>query len=536
MERFRERAARAGRVTLAAVIAAALGGATAAADTPLGDEVLLNTTTAGDQEDVRIGAGGGQFVAVWHGAGQGVVLRRYGAGGAPLGGETVIAPDAANREPEVAVRADGSFVVVYERFVGGLESTNTYLRRFAADGSPLGAGEITVPVDSGNSERDPDVAVHPDDGAIVVAWYDESDGRIEGRRFEADGDPLNAADLVLHPWDTEPAVAAQPGAAFVLAWEQSDDVFLKRFDGAGVLQGVQTGMAPTNAGAERQPAVAARADGTLETAWRTGPTPSAAPDVLRRAFTGVLGSVLGTPEATTETSGIEWSPRVAVSDAGSFVVAWEDFASGSADVEYRRFARDGTPLGADAPGTGPSPSGRYDRDPDPALLPDGTLGLAWTRSAPDPGDPGIERDDVLARFVAPGGGAPPADPPASPAPPAPAPAPAPAPPKPAVFRDVVVLPSATGKGARACVSRRSFRIRLREPAGVKIRSATVKLAGRTIATRRGRTGPKRVTAPIDLRGLPKGRWTISITVVTEDGRTLRGSRAYRTCVPKPKRR
>jgi hypothetical protein len=526
----------AGILALPAVIAAAAGAPVAAADTPLTAEGLANTTTAANQEDIRIGAGGGQFVVVWHGDGQGIVMRRYGADGAPLAGETVIAPDADDQEPEIAVRADGSFVVVYERFVGGAQSTNSYLRRFSAAGAPLDAGELTVPAETGNAERDPDVAVHPDDGAIVVAWYDESDGRIEGRRFEADGDAITAGDLVLHAHDTPPAVTAQPGGTFVVAWEQAEDVFLKRFDGAGTLQGVQTGMAPVNAGTQRQPALAARADGSLETTWRSGPTPSAASDVLRRGLTATLGSVLGTPPATTETDGIEWSPQVAVTDAGSFVVAWEDFVSGSADVEFRRFARDGTALGADVPGAaGLSPTGRYDRDPDPALLPDGTLGLVWTRAVPGPGGPPDESFDVIVRFFAPGtGGTPgpaPGDPPTTTGTPAPPTAGTPAP-RPAAFRDVVLLPSPTGKGARACVSRRRFRIRLREPSGVRIRSATVKLAGRTVATRRGRTGPRRVTAPIDLRGLPKGRWTVSITVVTEDGRTLRGARSYRTCVPR----
>jgi uncharacterized Zn-binding protein involved in type VI secretion len=91
------------------------------------------------------------------------------------------------------------------------------------------------------------------------------------------------------------------------------------------------------------------------------------------------------------------------------------------------------------------------------------------------------------------------------------------------FTSVAALPS-----AKRCVSRRRFRIRLRQPKGVTLTSATVKVNGRTAATRKG----TRVTAPIDLRGLPKGAVTVSITVKLGDGRTLRGSRKYRTCAPK----
>ncbi|MGK2939880.1 MAG: hypothetical protein ACSLFR_19085, partial [Solirubrobacteraceae bacterium] len=91
------------------------------------------------------------------------------------------------------------------------------------------------------------------------------------------------------------------------------------------------------------------------------------------------------------------------------------------------------------------------------------------------------------------------------------------------LKSVATLPS-----TKRCVSRRRFRIRLRSPKGAKIASATVKLRGKTVATRRG----TRVTAPIDLRGLPKGTFTVSISVVLIDGRVITGSRTYRTCAPK----
>ena len=85
---------------------------------------------------------------------------------------------------------------------------------------------------------------------------------------------------------------------------------------------------------------------------------------------------------------------------------------------------------------------------------------------------------------------------------------------------MIVLPS-----ARRCVSRRNFRIRLKQPRGLKLKSAVVTLNGRRVATRSGR----RVTAPVDLRGLPKGRFTVKISVTLTDGRKLSSTRRYRTC-------
>ena len=85
--------------------------------------------------------------------------------------------------------------------------------------------------------------------------------------------------------------------------------------------------------------------------------------------------------------------------------------------------------------------------------------------------------------------------------------------------------------AKACVSRRSFRIRLRIPKGVTAASATVRVNGKTVSVVKG----KRLTAPIDLRGLPKGRFTVKITLKTTDGRSVSSSRRYHTCAPKRRR-
>ena len=98
------------------------------------------------------------------------------------------------------------------------------------------------------------------------------------------------------------------------------------------------------------------------------------------------------------------------------------------------------------------------------------------------------------------------------------------------------LPAAFGAGGvftvpsnRACVSRRHFRIRVRrQRAGVTLVSAAVAVNGNRVAVRKG----ARLTAPVDLRGLPRGRFTVRISALTADGRAIVGARRYRTCAPK----
>jgi hypothetical protein len=101
--------------------------------------------------------------------------------------------------------------------------------------------------------------------------------------------------------------------------------------------------------------------------------------------------------------------------------------------------------------------------------------------------------------------------------------------EPVKFEEVVRLPPPSGR--RRCVSRRNFRIRLREPRGDALASATVFVNGKRVRVVRG----KRLTARVDLRGLPRGRYTVRIVARTVLGRTIQGKRRYRTCVPTRKR-
>jgi hypothetical protein len=92
-------------------------------------------------------------------------------------------------------------------------------------------------------------------------------------------------------------------------------------------------------------------------------------------------------------------------------------------------------------------------------------------------------------------------------------------------RTVIVKAGQEHLAPAACLSRRSFRIRLRAPVGTTIRSAVVRVAGRKAPVHYGR----RVTARVDLRGMPAGRVTVRITVVTTSGQRITGTRTYLTC-------
>jgi hypothetical protein len=96
---------------------------------------------------------------------------------------------------------------------------------------------------------------------------------------------------------------------------------------------------------------------------------------------------------------------------------------------------------------------------------------------------------------------------------------------------VIGLPS-----NKKCVSRRKFRIKIRQPGGIRIQTALVFLNGKKVRVLKRRVFRRlRHTATVNLRGLPKGTFVLKIVVLTTKGKTIKGKRKYHTCTKKRRR-
>jgi hypothetical protein len=96
---------------------------------------------------------------------------------------------------------------------------------------------------------------------------------------------------------------------------------------------------------------------------------------------------------------------------------------------------------------------------------------------------------------------------------------------------VIGLPS-----NKKCVSRRKFKIKIRQPGGIKIQTALVFLNGKKVRVLKRKVFKKqRHVANVNLRGLPKGTFKVKIVVLTTEGKTIKGQRKYHTCTKKRKR-
>ena len=178
-----------------------------AAGIALSAETRVNETTSGTQlqPDVAMRPDG-RSVVVWQGNGPGddwgVFARRYAAGGAPLGGEIAVNTTTAGNQvnPSVATMPDGGFVVTWNG-AGDGDDTGVFLRRFDAYGTPHGP-ELRVNTTAAGAQAQPAVAVARG-GEIVVAWTGAGQGVDSGIFAQAYARPLN-----LHRSGFEPDDAA----------------------------------------------------------------------------------------------------------------------------------------------------------------------------------------------------------------------------------------------------------------------------------------------------------------------------------------
>jgi uncharacterized delta-60 repeat protein len=86
--------------------------------------------------------------------------------------------------------------------------------------------------------------------------------------------------------------------------------------------------------------------------------------------------------------------------------------------------------------------------------------------------------------------------------------------------------------SRRCTSRRSLQIRLRTGRSKKERS---KIVSAVVTVNGKRVNPRRNGATVNLRNLPKGRYSVVIRLRLADGGRVRDVRRYRTCAQKVER-
>jgi hypothetical protein len=320
--------------------------------TPAAGQFQVTTHTTFPQYHPAIAmADDGSFVIVWERDQFGIFGRRFDATGAPAGGEFQVNAFTTNYSlylPSVSSAADGSFVVVW--YDANYEDVRG--RRFDASGAALGP-DFHVASYTTERQNRPDVAMAAD-GGFVVTWEsytpeDDHGGGIRARRFDATGAPLGP-EFAVNTYTTNeqirPAVSVAGDQGFVVAWDswQQDGsgyaVQGRRYDATGTPLGPEFQVNAYTTGMQEYPDVAADDDRGFVVLWR-GSQDGSYRSVHARRFDASGLATTGDLLVNTYTTGFQQYQSVATDGAGNYIVVWyTPHPADSADTVGQRFCVD----------------------------------------------------------------------------------------------------------------------------------------------------------------------------------------------------
>ena len=201
----------------------------------LGDEFLVNAYTTGDQRDADVAlAADGSFVVVWEmedgldGDRSGIFGRRFSAAGTTIGEDFQVNTFtlAYQRRPSIDMASAGNFIVAWadsgQDDPQGLYGSGVFAQRFGADATKTGA-EFQVNTYTPGSQSSPSIAVQPS-GGFVVLWTDDeqfSHISVVGQRFAANGSAAGGefiANSYVESHKETPRVVSGSDGGFLAVW------------------------------------------------------------------------------------------------------------------------------------------------------------------------------------------------------------------------------------------------------------------------------------------------------------------------------
>jgi hypothetical protein len=333
----------------------------------------------------------------------------------------------AQSQAAVAAAPDGRFVVVWQSATSpGDDSSDLSIQaqRFDATGAPVGA-QFQVNTFTPSTQSLPDVAMNAE-GDFVVVWQSfgaplGGDGALEGvraRGFDADGVETFAEIQVndrTSGAQTRPSVAWVADDELVVVWDTSatlapdgdgsaSSIQARRFDASGAPLASQFLVNVTTSGFQNQPEISADGGGGFAVVWASDDDPGGAALFRLRARTYGPGAAAGSEILVDDTLLDQGAPAIDHGEAG-FVVAWQSLAADGSGrgIRARRYTMSGTPLAAAF-----TVNDVVNNDqivPSVGVLPTGDFVVAWQSESAPPGGDASARS-VQARLFDSSGNAP----------------------------------------------------------------------------------------------------------------------------------
>ncbi|MAT16783.1 MAG: hypothetical protein CMJ46_16110, partial [Planctomyces sp.] len=341
---------------------------------PIGSEFLINTTTAQVQSHSGIAmTDAGDFVITWmsslqDGSGWGIYAQKFDSDGNAIGNEFRVNTYTVDSQLEssISMANSGDFVITWESYGEDGSGYGVIGQRYDAEGNPVG-DNFQVNTYTTGDQLWSSVSMN-DSGEFVVVWSSkDQDGSLEGvyaQRYDANGNALGLEFRI----NTEtlgdqefPSVALNNAGRFVVIWQsdgQDGDgygIFSQRFamdvpplvtvGSEKQVNTYTTSSQLTSTPSSRNVALAANGDHVV--VWQSDGQDGSSHGIYAQRFDRNGNALGGEFPVNTITVNSQQTPTVSMSSTGEFVVAWQSNADGTFDIFARRFAADGTALGAE---------------------------------------------------------------------------------------------------------------------------------------------------------------------------------------------
>ncbi|MBX3325246.1 MAG: DUF4347 domain-containing protein, partial [Nitrospira sp.] len=307
--------------------------------TAIGSEFLVNETTANDQSYARVAMdASGNFVVAWESnqeAGtyyDNVYAQRYDAAGTKIGSNFLVNTTTAGDQDQVDIAMDsaGNFVVVWEaERTAGSSVYSIYGQRYNSSGVAQG-GEFLVNSVASSNDQYATVAMN-DSGNFVVTWnrLSGSDTDVQAQRFNslgvAQGSAISVTSNATYSQDAS-NVAMDAGGNFVVTWSSAGQdgssygIYTRQYDNTGTALTTESRVNTTTANAQDLSGVAYQ-NGQVVVTWSGNGTGDASGIFMQR-YAAAGGNAA--PTITSNGGGVTASVSVAENTAAVTTVAATD--------------------------------------------------------------------------------------------------------------------------------------------------------------------------------------------------------------------
>lgn len=256
--------------------------------------------------------------------------------------------------PKLTIAANGNFIITWtdERN----NNRDIYAQRFLNDGTPAGQNFLVNDDNTDKGQQNSYIAADLDGNFTICWEDSRNDfNDIYARSYNSDGiahdESFMVNDDTLNTNQYYPGITADLEGNFTIVWEDyrlgiRGDIFLQHFDDEG--NPVQTNeKVNDDFGTENQttPSVAASANGNFTVVWVDSRYEES--DIFAQRF-DEMGNFTGVNFKVNDDTGYyaQHEPSVASDAAGNTMVVWTDFRSGYPGNIYAQvYAPDGSPVG-----------------------------------------------------------------------------------------------------------------------------------------------------------------------------------------------